>query len=194
MRSENISRSGLLEEEELVIRQVDENEIGLRSSLYKPCLPLNPFCNALNSTEITIMATRILITCKSHTVPGADEDKATLLTNQACQMVFSRDFNETLGDRLVIEGEFSFGVRCSLLVDNGPVDSTDYAISFFRWNGTELYVLKDHGLDAIADIRCSIRHPLPPYAARKLEERYQFNPANRPQIVSYFLSFLVVFS
>ncbi|OBT44129.1 hypothetical protein VE00_04860 [Pseudogymnoascus sp. WSF 3629] len=48
------------------------------------------------------------------------------------------------------------------------VDSTDYAISFFRWNGTEL-----------------IRHPLPPYAARKLEERYQFNPANRPQIISY---------
>lgn len=56
------------------------------------------------------MATRILITCKSHTVPGADEDKATFLTNQACQMVFARDFNETLGDRFVMEGEFSFGV------------------------------------------------------------------------------------
>ncbi|KFY19994.1 hypothetical protein V491_04068 [Pseudogymnoascus sp. VKM F-3775] len=114
------------------------------------------------------MATRILITCKSHTVPGANKDKATLLANRACQMVLGRDFNETLGDRLTIEGEFSFGVRCSLLVDNGPVDSTDYVISFFRWNGTEL-----------------VRHPLPPYASRQLEERFHFNPANRPQRISY---------
>ena len=84
------------------------------------------------------MATRILITCRSHKVPGADEDKATLLTNQACQIVWDRDFNETLGDRLTIEGEFSYGVRCSLLVDNGPVDSTDYTTSFFKWNGEKL--------------------------------------------------------
>lgn len=84
------------------------------------------------------MATRILITCKSHKVPGANKDKPTLLTNQACQIVCARDFNETLGDRLTIEGEFSYGVRCSLLVDNGPVDSTDYTISFFRWDGEKL--------------------------------------------------------
>lgn len=91
-----------------------------------------------NSIEITIMAARILITCKSQDVPGANEDKVTLLTNQACQIVWKRDFDKTRGDRLTMEGEFSYGVRCFILVDNGPVDSIDYTISFFRWNGKKL--------------------------------------------------------
>ena len=84
------------------------------------------------------MATRILIICKSHQVPGPEKDKATLLASQACRKVWARDLDETQGDRLTIEGEFTYGVRCSLLVDNGPVDSTDYTTSFFRWNGQEL--------------------------------------------------------
>lgn len=112
------------------------SQIGLRDSHYithaYPPLPYS------NSIEITIMAERILITCKSQDVPGANEDKVTLLTNQACQIVWNRDFDKTLGDRLTMEGEFSYGVRCFILVDNGPVDSIDCTISFFRWNGKNL--------------------------------------------------------
>lgn len=84
------------------------------------------------------MAARLLITCRSEKVPGPDEDKTMLLASQACQKAWDREFDETQGDRLTIEGEFTYGVRCSLLIDNGPVGSKDYTTSFFRWNGREL--------------------------------------------------------
>jgi len=58
------------------------------------------------------MATRILIVCKSHEVPGLDEDKAMLLANEASQKVRARDFDATQGDCLTIEGEFTYGTRC----------------------------------------------------------------------------------
>lgn len=83
------------------------------------------------------MATRILIMCKSQDVPGPNNEKATLLTNEACQKVWARDFDEAQGDRFTKEGEFSFGVRCSMLVDNGPVESTEYTTLFYKWNKTE---------------------------------------------------------
>ncbi|OBT50900.1 hypothetical protein VE04_08348 [Pseudogymnoascus sp. 24MN13] len=114
------------------------------------------------------MAHRILITCKSHKVPGPDNEKATLLANQACQKVWGRDFNEALGDRITLEGEFTYGVRCNLLVDNGPVDSEDYTTSFFRWSGEALVLTQ-----------------LPASILKTLEERFQFNPADRPQRIRY---------
>ncbi|OBT76562.1 hypothetical protein VF21_05442 [Pseudogymnoascus sp. 05NY08] len=114
------------------------------------------------------MAHRILITCKSHKVPGPDNEKATQLANRACQEVWGRDFNGALGDRITLEGEFTDGVRCNLLVDNGPVESKDYTTSFFRWSGEALVLT-----------------PLPASILKLLEERFQFNPADRPQRISY---------
>jgi hypothetical protein len=84
------------------------------------------------------MATRILIICKSHEVPGPDKDKAMLLANKGCQKLWARDFDETQGDRLTMEGEFTYGVRCSLLIDNGPLDAKDYTTTWFKWKEQDL--------------------------------------------------------
>lgn len=85
------------------------------------------------------MATRILVICKSHEVPGPKQERATLLANKTCQKVWARDFDESAGDRLITEGDISmFGIRCALIIDNGPIDSKDFITRGFRWKNGEL--------------------------------------------------------
>lgn len=86
------------------------------------------------------MATRILVICKSHEMPGRDEEKNKLMANAACQHVWKRDFSGSDGgDRLTCEGGyFLYNQRCYVLIDNGPVDAADYSIKTFKWKAEEL--------------------------------------------------------
>jgi hypothetical protein len=85
------------------------------------------------------MAIRILVICKSHEMPGPNEEKNKFMANIACQKVFNRDFDGSQGDRLVCEGAyFLYNQTCYLLIDNGPVNATSYDIRMFKWRGQEL--------------------------------------------------------
>jgi len=89
--------------------------------------------------QVKIMATRILVICKSHEMPGLDKEKNRLMADIACRRVWNRDFSDSEGDRLTCEGGFFlYNQRCFLLIDNGPVDAEDYGILWFKWNAKEL--------------------------------------------------------
>ncbi len=82
------------------------------------------------------MATRILVHCKSHEMPGPDREKDSRMANIACQKVWHRDFaNGPNGDRLATQGGFAlYNQRCWLIIDHGPVDSEDYDLLQFKWS------------------------------------------------------------
>ncbi|OBT63678.1 hypothetical protein VE03_06131 [Pseudogymnoascus sp. 23342-1-I1] len=74
------------------------------------------------------MATRIVVICKSHLMPGADNVKNALMANMTCQQLWARDFDASQ-DRLVTEGGYHlYNQTCSLVIDNGPVDAAEQQI------------------------------------------------------------------
>ena len=109
----------------------------INASWLPTLLPLRPIY--IFELEEGIMATRILVTCKSHEMPGLDEEKNSLMANLACQKVWGRDYADLNGDRLTtFGGYFLYNQRCMLLIDNGPVDSKDYTTLWYKWTGQEL--------------------------------------------------------
>ena len=84
------------------------------------------------------MATRIVVICKSHLMPGADNVKNALMANMACQQIWGRDFNASQ-DRLITEGGFHlYNQTCSLIIDNGPVDAAEQQILILKWRDQKL--------------------------------------------------------
>lgn len=86
------------------------------------------------------MATRILVQCKTDEMPGSLDEKNSLMANAACQKVWNRDFNDNPGgDRLTTFGGY-FNRKCTLLIDSGPVNATEYTIKRLLWKGQTLCV------------------------------------------------------
>lgn len=84
------------------------------------------------------MATRILVQCKSHEMPGSNAEKNERMANLACQKAWGRYFSDDQ-DRLVARGGyFLYNQRCWLIIDNGPVDAVDYTTLWYRWKKQEL--------------------------------------------------------
>lgn len=87
-----------------------------------------------------VMATRIVVICKSHLMPGADNVKNAMMANMACQQIWARDFDNSQ-DRLITEGGYHlYNQTCSLVIDNGPVDSAEQQILVLKWRDQNLYV------------------------------------------------------
>lgn len=85
-----------------------------------------------------VMATRIVVICKSHLMPGADNVKNALIANMAYHQIWGRDFNASQ-DRLVTEGGLNlYNQTCSLIIDNGPVDTAEQGILVLKWRDQKL--------------------------------------------------------
>ncbi|KAI9740660.1 MAG: hypothetical protein M1818_004624 [Claussenomyces sp. TS43310] len=110
------------------------------------------------------MATRTVISCVSHSIPGRPAERHRTLTDAACQMQWNRTFDPSQ-DRLVTRGRFQDkNVRCFLLLDNGPVDATDIDVMHFAWNGSDFETTQ-----------------MPPRIVETLRKSYQFDPSQRPK-------------
>jgi len=66
-------------------------------------------------------------------MPGPDNDKNKRIANLACQRLWGRDSDPARGDRWICEGGyFLYNQTCSVLIDNGPIDATDYDVLWFK--------------------------------------------------------------
>jgi hypothetical protein len=106
------------------------------SALLSPLPPHHLFdIQTTSNGQLFNMATRIFVHCRSHEMPGPHGEKNRRMANAACQKSWGRDFSAGAGDRLItFGGYFLYNQRCWLIVDNGPVDSTQYEIKAFKWS------------------------------------------------------------
>lgn len=100
--------------------------------------PSNPLLYSLQfplSVKVNeSMATRILVQCISHEMPGPREDKNDYMANHACQKAWGRDFNPA-EDRLITRGGyFLYNQPCWVIIDNGPTDAESYTTLWFKWS------------------------------------------------------------
>ncbi|EPE02384.1 hypothetical protein F503_03969 [Ophiostoma piceae UAMH 11346] len=84
------------------------------------------------------MATRILVQCRSQTIPGEPENRRATMANVICNFKWKRLFDKDQ-DRIRSYGQFRYGNdRVYVLIDNGELDSQDISTSVYRWDGKEL--------------------------------------------------------
>ncbi|KAL1860746.1 hypothetical protein VTK73DRAFT_7191 [Phialemonium thermophilum] len=107
------------------------------------------------------MGSRIVVKYKSDKVPGDPKMRLQTLANIVCQRIWQREFDETQ-DRVHSSGQYDYdGVRCYLLLDNGPPRSQEVRVSMYSWDGSSLKEM-----------------PVSPLVRARLQH-YPFDPAER---------------
>ncbi|KAH6667400.1 hypothetical protein B0J14DRAFT_602166 [Halenospora varia] len=114
------------------------------------------------------MATRIFVQCRTAEMPGPIHEKDLFMANAACQKVWNREFNPD-SDRLTTFGGY-VNPKCYLLIDFGPMEAMEYTTVALLWDGKKL-------IDQLG--------PIHPYILNEFETKYQFNPADRPKLITY---------
>ncbi len=84
------------------------------------------------------MGTRILVQCYSQAIPGPPDQRSDAMINIICRHKWHRDFDKSQ-DRVRSTGQYAYdNNRCIFVLDNGPPDSHNVAVSMYSWDGGKL--------------------------------------------------------
>ncbi|KAK0749630.1 hypothetical protein B0T18DRAFT_111143 [Schizothecium vesticola] len=92
--------------------------------------------NASSTTPMatTPMATRIVVKCRSHLIPGDPVRRRETMANLICQHEWSRNSNDD--DLLTSHGRYDVpDEKIYILLDNGPIGSPNPDIKVYHWDG-----------------------------------------------------------